>query len=122
EKRPAPFEGDVDDIAHLAQGAVLQEGTARVADLVHPAVAHLEDTDLVGRPKAVLLAAQNPKAVMPLALEVEDGVDNVLEHARPGDRALLVDVAHEENRDMAALRQQHQPAGALAYLADAAGC
>src|SRR6266581_889088 len=59
---------------------------------------------------------------MPLALEVEDGVDNVLEHARPGNRALLVDVAHEENRDVAALRQQHQPAGALAHLADAARC
>src|ERR1700730_10756447 len=121
EKRPAALERDVDDIAHLAQRAVLQERTAGVADFVHPAVAHLEDTDLVGGTKTVLLAAQDAEAVVPLPLEVEHGVDDVLEHARPGDGALLVDVAHEEDRDVAALGQQHQPAGALAHLAHAAG-
>src|SRR5207248_1054403 len=122
EQRPAAFERDVDDVAHLAQGAVLQEGAAGVAHLVHPAVAHLEHTDLVGRAKSVLLAAQNPEAVVALAFQIENGVDNVLEHARTGNGALLVDVTHEEDRDVAAFRQQHQPASALAHLADAAGC
>ena len=57
-----------------------------------------------------------------LAFQIENGVDNVLEHARTGNGALLVDVTHEEDRDVAAFRQQHQPASALAHLADAAGC
>ena len=59
--------------------------------------------------------------MMALALEVQHGVDQVLEHARPGQRAFLRDVADEERRDAAALRQRHEARAALAHLRDAAG-
>src|SRR5438132_5911908 len=100
------------DITDLAERAVLQESTAGVAHLVHSAVTHLEDADLVGGTEPILLAAQDAEAVVALPFEVEHRVDDVLEHAGPGDRPLLVDVANEEDRNVAALSEQHQAAGA----------
>src|SRR5438132_625686 len=44
-----------------------------------------------------------------VALEVEDGVDQVLEHARAGERALLGHVADEKAGDTARLRARDQP-------------
>src|SRR6202521_3780521 len=86
----APLQRDVHDVADLAQRAVLQEGAAGVGDLVHAAVAHLENADLIGGTESILLAAQDPEHLVALAFEIEDGVDDVLEHARPRDRALFV--------------------------------
>ena len=54
-----------------------------------------------------------------LALEVQHGVDEMLEHARPGEGAFLGDVTDEEGRDAPALGQGHQPSSALAHLRDA---
>src|SRR6202171_5063226 len=98
-----PLKRNIYDVADLAQRAVLQEGPAGVADLVHAAVAHLENADLIGGTEAILLAAQDPEAMVPLTFEVEDSVDDVLQHARPRDRPLLVHVTDEEDRDVAAL-------------------
>ena len=58
---------------------------------------------------------------MRVALEVEHGVDDVLEHARPRDRALLGDVADDEQRAAAVLRLARELRGALAHLRDRAG-
>src|SRR5205807_8589843 len=49
-----------------------------VRDLDEAAIAHLEDTDLVGSAKAVFYRAQNAELVPALALEIEHGVDHVL--------------------------------------------
>ena len=49
-----------------------------------------------------------------LALEVQDGVDDVLEDARAGDRALLGDVADQEDWYVLPLRELEQPGRALA--------
>ncbi len=57
-----------------------------------------------------------------VAVEREDGVDDVLEHARPGDGALLGDVADEQGGEVALLRELHEPVGAVAHLRDRAGC
>ena len=54
-------------------------------------------------------------------LEVEDRVDNVLEDARTGHRALFGDVADKKDRHVFALRELEQPRGALAQLRDASG-
>ena len=43
-----------------------------------------------------------------LALEIEHGVDHVLEHARAGDRAVLGDVADQQHGDAAALGERDQ--------------
>ena len=57
---------------------------------------------------------------MRVALEVEDGVDDVLEHARAGDRAFLRHVADEDDDDVALLREPRQLRRAFAHLRDAA--
>ena len=63
-----------------------------------PLTLHLEDADLVGRTEAILGAAQQAVLVEALALEVEHGVDHVLEDLRAGDRAVLGDVADQKDR------------------------
>ena len=80
--------------------ALGQEHRRRVRHLDHALAAHLEHADLVGRPEAVLGAAQQAVGVEALALQVEHRVDHVLEHLRAGDRALLGDVADQEDRLM----------------------
>ena len=47
---------------------------------------------------------------MPLALERQDGVDDVLEQPRPGERALLGDVPDEHHRHATALGLDDLPA------------
>ncbi len=56
-----------------------------------------------------------------VALEVEDGVDHVLEHARTGDGTVFGDVPDDAGGDALALGDLHQLTGALAHLADRAG-
>jgi hypothetical protein len=56
-----------------------------------------------------------------LAFQVEDGIDDVLQHARPGDGTLLGDVPNDDDGHVGAFGQVHQAGGALAHLADRAG-
>ncbi len=61
----------------------------------NPPLGHREDAELVGGAEAILDRAHQPKARMRVAFEIEHGVDDVLEHARAGDRAFLGHVADE---------------------------
>ena len=83
--------------SRIGDGAVGEEQGRRVRHLGEAAVAHLEHADLVGRAEAVLDRAQDAELVAALALEIEHGVDHVLEHARAGDDALLGDMADEHH-------------------------
>ena len=47
--------------------------------------------------------------VVAVALELEHAVDEMLEHARAGDRAILRHVADEHRRDAELLRDAQQP-------------
>ena len=67
---------------------------------------HLEDAELVRRAEAVLRRPQHPVRVVAIALELEHAVDEVLEHARAGDRAVLRHVADEEESNARLLRQR----------------
>ena len=55
--------------------------------------------DLVGRAEAVLQRAQRAVGALALALELQHAVDEVLEHPRAGQRALLGHVADEQHGD-----------------------
>ena len=57
-----------------------------------------------------------------VALELEDAVDEVLEHARARDDTLLRHVTHEERGDALLLRHAEKPAGCLTHLSDRARC
>ena len=86
-----------------------------------PAAGHLEDAELVRRAEAVLRGAQDAVGAVAVALELEDAVDEVLEHARAGDRAVLRHVADEEDGDAGLLRDAQQSRRRLAHLRDRAG-
>ena len=98
-----------------------QEQLRRIADPAQPFLRHREHTELVDRAETVLHRAHQPKGRVRVALEVEHGVDDVLEHARPGDRALLRDVADEEQRAVAAFGEARELRRALAHLRHRAG-
>ena len=68
-----------------------------VGNLLEPTLAHLEHAELVRRAEAVLRGAQRAVVLVALAFEIEHGIDHVLEHARPRDRAVLRDVADDEH-------------------------
>ena len=80
-------------------GAVVREKQRRrIAHCAQPALGHGEHAEFVHRAEAVLDRAHQAKARMRVALEVQHGVDDVLEHARPGDRAFLGDVTDQQHR------------------------
>ena len=63
-----------------------------------PVLGHLEAADLVGRAEPVLGGPDHPEAGVPVAVEGEHHVDQVLQHPRPGDGAVLGDVADDDHR------------------------
>ncbi len=53
---------------------------------------------------------------MGVALEIQHRVHDMLQHARPGQRAFLGDVADQNDGDVLALGDARQLRGALAHL------
>ena len=82
---------------------------------------HLEHADLVGRAIAVLDAAQDAEGVAGVALEIEHGVDHVLDDARAGDLAVLGDVADQHHGGAGFLGKARQRLRRGAHLGDGAG-
>ncbi len=97
-----------------------QEQRRRIGHAAQSALGHREHAELVRRAEAILDRAHEPEARMRVALEVEDGVDDVLEHPRAGDRAFLGHVADEDDDDVALLREPRELGRAFADLRDAA--
>ena len=95
-----------------ARNSALGSGTP-----TRPALAHLEQAQLVGAAEPVLHRPQQAQRVVPLALEGEHRVDQVLEHPGAGEPAVLRDVAHQHDADVAALGLGHQAVGAPPHLA-----
>ncbi len=116
-----PFERDQHARPRHRLAVRRQEDRARVADALQALLGHREDADLVDRAEAVLDRAHEAKARVRVALEIEHGVDDVLQHARPGERAVLGDVADEHDRRPARLGGARQLRRALAHLRDRAG-
>ena len=101
--------------------AVGEEQRGRVGHLGEPVAAHLEDAELGGRAEAVLDRVQEPQPVVPIAVERQHRVDDVLQRSRPRERTVLRDVADEDRRQRAGLRDRDECRRALAHLHDRAG-
>ena len=63
-------------------------------------------------PKRFFDGAQHAMRAVAVALELEDAVDEMLEHARAGDRAVLRHVADEDRRDAASFATRSSRAAA----------
>ena len=97
-QRPAPLQRD----RHAGAGhrlAVLgQEQPARVGQADQAVLAQVEAADLVGRPVPVLDRAHHAQLGVPVAVEVQHHVHQVLQRPRAGHRAVLGDVADQDGR------------------------
>ena len=91
----------------------------RIGHALQAPFGHGEDAELVRSAKAILDGADKAKARMSVAFEVQDGVDDVLEHARSRDRSLLGDVPDEDDGRCALFGHSRQLRSALAHLRDA---
>ena len=107
--------------APISPGMRRPEELGRIRHADEAGRGHLEDAELVRRPEAVLRRPQDAVLVVAVALELEHAVDEVLEHARAGDGAVLRHVPDEDRRDARLLRDPQEPAGRLAHLRDGSG-
>ena len=96
-----------------------QERASGIRHLDQTDLGHLEHADLLGGSEAVLRGAQDAQGREPFALEVDDGIDEMLQGLGAGDRAVLRHVPGQDDRDSLALGVVHQADGRLADLADA---
>ena len=112
----APSTTGGDDRTRCARTTVGEEQRRRVGHTDEPGLGHLEDAELLRRSEPVLERVEEPEPVVPVAVERQHGVDDVLERARPGEGAVLGDVADEHRRDRVFLREPDQPVRALAHL------
>ena len=59
---------------------------------------HFKYADFIGRAETIFDGAQNAERMAAFTLEVEHGVDHVLEQARAGNGAVLSNVTDQEGR------------------------
>src|SRR6266566_4185651 len=120
EHRPGPFHQCRDRRAGRARRAPGQKRRGGVCDRLESRAGHAKHTNLIDRTEAVLHGAQDPVIERGFSLEVEHGVDDVLERLRSRNAPALGDVPDEQYRRPRFLGEPHQPGGALADLADVA--
>ncbi len=120
EERPRPLDGREDRRAGPPARAAPEVERRGVRHLDEPVARHLEYAELVNGAEPVLQGAQDPVRLEPLPFEREDRVDEVLEGLRPGERAVLRDVADEDDRSPARLREDGEPRRRVPYLRDGA--
>ena len=120
QERARPLERDGDRRADLARLRSRRRApTARGRRRARRRVISNTPSSFV-EPNRFFVGAQDAVRVVPVALELQHAVDEVLEHPRAGDGAVLRDVADEDGRDAVLLRDAEQPRGRLAHLRDGA--
>ncbi len=83
-----------------------------------PVAGHLEQADFVRAAEAVLHASHDAMGMEAVALEIRDGIDDVLDELGAGQRALLGDMPDQNDRRAAGLGQVNQVHAAIAQLRD----
>jgi len=96
-------------------------GTARVAHALESLFGHGKHADLVDRAKAVLDGTHQPKTRMRVALEIQHGVNHVLQHPWPSQGAFFGDVADQHDADAAGLGGARQVRRTFPHLGHRAG-
>ena len=121
DERPPPLQGHRHRGARHGGVTAGQEQPARVGQPDDADIGQVEAADLVGRAVAVLHRAHQAQPGVPLALEGDDDVDEVLQQPRPGDRAVLGDMPDEQHGDPPRLGHLDEARGDLTDLPDIAG-
>ena len=98
-----------------------QKQRRRIRDAAQTALGHREYAEFVHRAEAVLERAHEAERRMRVAFEVQHRIDDVLEHARPGEIALLRHVADHDDGGARLLGDARELRRAFAHLRDRAG-
>jgi hypothetical protein len=101
--------------------ALHEEDFRWIADLFEAGLFHFKDADLIGRAEAIFDGPEYAEAVAALALEIEHGVDHVLENARTRDRAVLRHMTDQKRREPGLLRPHDDRSGTFPDLGNTAG-
>ena len=99
---------------------VAEEQLGRVAHRIQSRLGHAENTDLVHAAEPVLYSAQHTVIEHPVALEVQNRIDDVLQSFRPGDSTLARHMPDDEHRYARFLCEPHEACSAFPHLAHAA--
>ena len=94
------------------------EQPRRIGHLDDAVLGHLEAADLVGRPEPVLGRPDHPEAGVPVTLEGQHHIDQMLQQPRTGDGPVLGDVPDDDHRHVAPLGHPDQGGRHLADLGD----
>ena len=97
---------------------VRKKQCGRIAHFTQAFFAHGKHAELVHRTKPVLESADQTKAGMGVAFEIQYRIHHVLQYARPGQRAFLGHMPHQDDTRATGLGQPRQLRGALADLGD----
>ena len=121
EERARAFERGDHGGSGNGAAAIPEQALRGIFHLREAVPAHLEHSDLVRGPEAVLRRAQDPVLVVRVPFEVEHHVHHVLERARPRHRAVLGHVPDQHDGDRPVLGETQEPEPALAHLGHAPG-
>lgn len=94
-QRPLPVHGHNHRRPAEARVARAQKIGCGVLNDFQPLPDHLKDQQFLIRPETVLQHAQEPEHLAPIAFQRNDRIDHVLKQPRPGERAVLRDMAHK---------------------------
>ncbi len=98
-------------------GVMLREEQRRgIGHAFQPLVGHRKDAELVDCTVAVLEGADQTKTGMRVTLKIKHGIDHMLEHARPGQRTFLGDMADKNDGGTAGLGEPRQLRRTFAHL------
>ena len=120
EERSRTFDGRCDGYAAQPFVVLRQEQLRGVVNLAEAALAHFVDAQLGGAAKAVLDAAQDAVHVLPIALELQHRVHDVLQNLRPGQAPFLINMPDHEDRCARLFGELEDGRAALPDLRDAA--
>ena len=120
-QRPGALEHRRDDRARTAGRRSARNSALGSATGCSPSARISMSPSSSVEPNRCFSAREHAQRVVAVAFERQDGVDDVLEHARAGQRAVLGDVADEQRRDAGVLGQPHQPLRGVAHLRDRSG-
>ena len=119
EQRAGPLNRDGDRGTGGVRLPFRQECLRGIGNLNHTPLNHFKNPDLARGAKAVLYTAEEPVAVEGVALQVEHGVDDVLQDAGTGNVTLFGHVPDQEDSDPRVFGQLLELAGTVAHLAHA---
>ncbi len=97
------------------------EQAAGVGKPGQPGFAEFEAADLVGGAEPVLQRPDHPQLGVPVPLEVQNDVHQVLQGTRARDGAVLGDMPHQHRAQRPLLGHRHERGGDLADLSHPAG-